>query len=337
MDLTDALENLSIQIKSGQNHGSDASNLDDVTMASIVSKTNQLKLRSDQWPSYAGQAVTLTHEMNRLGLKEFDTSVETLLTQLVDLDVHQDGDSHQQVEDRCIRRPTAINLRASNQFSGSIETSQEEDSDSSSQRSGHDYSMNFVHNPIYLHITDTVRKLGKIVAIGNEIEHIYNVILQNQCTQEIDPSYCRNLCNTFVSLCSSEPRVCNLPNITRLADCCHSLLIQVDKISNENNGNRVSICISQQPSSSQQSLMMEPSKINTRLDQYNRTNAHLSCFKHDEPQENLNEDINEEKSGEINLMCLDDALDCALLESEQKQLEDQILPWTENKLYNSET
>lgn len=376
MELIEALEQLSLHVRSSKKSNPD------VCMNGLkVNDGKSISSHGTSWTSephssHATGSINqadhnyeylMTDGLNRIQLQEFDTSIETLFSQLLDLDdkpqpsINLDHPRHS-------RPPRLIDTRLSYHLNGSIETSQEEDSDNSSQRSGHiirpknstserwatDNCNDGQHmNPFVSHllqrdlsaITDTVRKLGMILSIGGKIESIYRSVSEEQDYDIIDPLYCRSLCSKFVDLCSSEPCICDLPTIIRYNDYCHLLLTLLDKFTNTKihpyttiSSNNIYV-----PSTSHQEAINSSSSQysnNHSLSQYiDRSNDQyikdIQALGNSTSAESLNQVSNQSESNEINLMCLDDALDCALLECDQRQLDNIDSSWTNNKLYTS--
>lgn len=263
-------------------------------------------------------ASTDRHHNNQF--HQFEDSIETLFTQINELDRSNHSAtisylSHGYRTDPILRKqhPSRKTLLAN--IGGSLETSLEEDSDNSSQKSHSELEKsNLDCDPtqrLLVHlmkrdigsITDSVRRICRILALGSEIESIYQMLFwpeQNtrlepracDSIQQVEPLDCRALCKSFLTLCSSEPYVCDLPTVKRFAELCQVLMQQADADLGTVN-----------------SLYLAESAGRNR------------SWKH-------------ELGSARDHMCLDetarDALDCALLECDQSELDAN---WTDNKLY----
>ena len=325
MELIEALEQLSIQVR--------ANRLNLAPTNNASNSTSWLDNKRHDDGNHQSQ------------LQEFDSSIATLFYQLNDLDQHELTPTNDSV---C--SSTRIDLVGNNRrelpnnyhfFNRSVELSQEEDSDNSSTHqnsyatssscssgSSHNYTANSHHqvpyvNPLVVNlmkrdicaITDTVRKIGRILTIGSQIESIYKkyFLQYNEVTStnqaDMDINHCRSLCDTFISLCSSEPCICDLPTILHYNEYCQLMMRQLN-------------------------YLMPPLSVTT-------ARIHLSSSSIDQlrsSSSNLhetNDKINAVSADDNNVsMCLDDArdaLDCALLECDQEQLD--VTCWTNNKLY----
>lgn len=155
-------------------------------------------------------------------------------------------------------------------------------------------------------ITDSVRRICRILALGSEIESIYKIHFSQQSmvapssatsVQHVGPSTCRALCESFLELCSAEPYVCDLPTVIRFTGYCRLLM--------------------------QQTTQSQPNLETAQPE--NLSNLSETC---DSSRDEMDGDDDEDDR-----MCLDEArdeFDCALLECDQRQLDDN---WTDNKLY----
>lgn len=258
MELIQALEQLSLEIrnqqqtneivnKPGCNNG----------LSATIETHNKVDW---QYPA-CGSNQSMQQHINSNQLENFDDSIKTLLAQINDLDCieqnqHFTGNNNKNCPPApAISKPApgkrnlykSYGQQAARSHMGSMETSQEEDSDCSSQRSSATSSNNssggdssYV-NPLVKDllkrdlstITDTVRKISQILAIGNEIETIFYSFLDdsaktNPVQQHIDYNYCRSLCDSYMNLCASEPHIRDLPTITRYNNCCFKLLSRID-------------------------------------------------------------------------------------------------------------
>lgn len=209
MELIEALERLSLEIK----RDSAQKNVCDNTKAISFDNVSQLSSRGSK--DY-GQ------------LQEFDRSVETLFAQINDLNQ--------------TRPPVKFTSTTghSKPSSGSVDTSQEDDSDaSSSYHSAASCNMNHItHGHLTVHlvqnlmrrdlheITYTVKKISQILSIGSEMELIHKNISSSQFDHEcrdFDLMRIEILCDTFKELCLSEPHIMELPTIVRYTDYCTKL------------------------------------------------------------------------------------------------------------------
>lgn len=245
MELIEALERLSLEVKNKQG---------DISATNLLDRPSDWdKLQQDKYlPQYSGESST-SNQYSPVGrhkqLEEFDCSISTLLTQITDLDCAQEtpGVQNQPIykrpDDVFSRRSQYIhnNLRRhQSEYNGanSMETSQEDDSDCSSQRSGYTtFNQQRNHNLTVNHlvrdllkkdltaITDTVRKISQILAIGSEIVTKFkNLVTKSSVLVSNDFNYTQSLCNTFMSLCESEPYIRDLPTIIHYTDYCQKLM-----------------------------------------------------------------------------------------------------------------
>lgn len=238
-------------------------------------------------------------------LDEFDFSIKTLFAQISDLDYkkidHSNAnDNHTHV--------TTSSSHSDSLRAGSLETSSEEFSDESSQRSSNNSHETTYHHedPIVSYlltrdlasITNTVKKISRILAIGSEIETLYQILVGIQsvysprrqtlnASSHVDSLYTRSLCDAFAELCTTEPAIISLPTILRYNDIRLKLLSQLD----QSDGQSAS-----------------------------ESNETIECNFATEPADS---DCAMEDSD-------NDESDLATLNAEQKNLEDE---WTENKLY----
>jgi hypothetical protein len=312
MELIEALEKLSLHVKCNQRHfGLDQAH-------SSTSSISQKTATHEDWPSSSN----ISDQYQSYQLHQFEDSIETLFSQINDLDHlnNQEASNAYQKQSSEIDSFNRRNrLKRSFLGCGSLDTSQEEDSDNSSQQSINGYSKNKTTETEELSkinhstqslivslmkrdinsITDSVRRICRILALGNEIETIYKTYFMSDLApkQHIDSSACRALCDSFMELCSCEPYVCDLPTVVRFTKNCRMLMQQLN--------------------------------IAAPLGS-NNANAQLGDYHHDPAIGTV--DCQEDELDD-NRMCLDDAcdaLDCALLECDQEQLDNN---WTNSKLY----
>lgn len=273
MELIQALEQLSLEVRNQQANSISTSNehnvqLDDPNRSSYSQNLGQDFFKRNSQPNWQYPSSSLSEDSNhqevqiRLQqLQEFENSIDTLFVQLTDLNCNkinhdtqlQLNHSLSSVFDRRtqFRRQRNIYRQFNHVASGSMETSQEEDSDCSSQQSssnGHTASSclssanqttslvkDLLRRDISA-ITDTVRRISRILSIGNEIETFY---INLSCSQTSDPSsssnkrfltekldlhYVRSLCSIFNDLCSSEVHIKDLPTIKRYVYYCAQLV-----------------------------------------------------------------------------------------------------------------
>lgn len=216
-------------------------------------------------PSNQSNNSMSTNEQHLRQLQEFDNSIETLFAQITELDCLEPK--------RPMQAPSLPNLAHSRRekfnylhrnesnahYSGSMETSQEDDSDCSSQRSGHanGFKKDIHINPLVKDllkrdicaITGTMRKISRILTIGSQLESLHNYLfnsvkddvhrdfhdLNTNSLQNIDVSYIRSLCNEFNSLCLSEQHIRDLPTIISYNELCCNMLAQLDRLEPNSN------------------------------------------------------------------------------------------------------
>lgn len=324
MELIQALEQLSLEVRN--------QNLN-ISTDNVGGAHNHLQqlYQSQQYSNVHHQAnggqclLDNSHRVRQL--QEFDNSIETLLAQITDLDSleFKQTTNQQQPLPNCAhnRRERFSHASFKAHHSGSMETSQEEDSDCSSQQSGCTIGLK-KDKCVYplvkdllkrdlCAITDTVRKISRILAIGSEIETTYNS-LSNRLKQhgesmspvvslqDFDVSYIKALCNEFTQLCCTEQHIRNLPTIISYNEYCCKLLTQLKKL----NPDFIS------------ALMNE-------AQQYNNEEIFLRCVSPKQIQVGDNSDLLEvDGVAEEEL----DA-DVAFLNCDQEHVDN----WTENKLY----
>jgi len=238
MELIQALEQLSLEVKS---------------KGTSVATDYTTELVARQQGSDYGKLVCRDHPINwhyptgglTNQLEEFDSSIATLLVQISDLDWIvpnvSSASRHASSRRADYLHPKQIDHLTSGCNSGSMDTSQEEDSDCSSHQSGH-ISVSTTRsqlNPLVedllkrdlCAITDTVRKIGRILEIGVEIENYHNRLFEQQASSDhLDLSRVRSSCETFISLCESEPHIKDLPTIVRYNNYCHKMMTQLNKL-----------------------------------------------------------------------------------------------------------
>lgn len=190
-------------------------------------------------------------------LKDFDSSLETLISQISDLD-HKTQETESTRPNTNVwpnansTRPHDLYLLRRKRFHNSIygcnsmETSQEEDSDSSSQFSSNVDSASLASqpsattssrtHPLVSHlmkrdlsaITDTVRRIGRILAIGNQLEDISKICDTQYLHDRGSATSLYELCSEFGTLCSGVPYIYDLPTIKRYSECCRIVLNHLD-------------------------------------------------------------------------------------------------------------
>lgn len=277
--------------------------------------------------------------------EEFQRSVNTLFAQISDLETSHDHLAHlgpkghfpdltngktsslTQYQDRrsIFRRPDQDRsiFRFSQSSGSNGNTSQEDDSSCSSQQSGPSTSrcpitatsMQSIHDDLLVgdllrrgnleSITDTMRKISRILAMGKEIEAIYAKVkdfISCSSPQIIDQVYARSLCETFMGLCADEPNISDLPTISRYLACCRPILNTLD-----NSG------LSKQRSSFNDSCgqMLQ--------DDVRAQNNLIIANDNDDDMSAMIDDYG-------GVACVDEV---ALLNCDQRR----VLNWTENKLY----
>lgn len=282
-------------------------------------------------------------------LEDFENSIGTLLSQLSDLDCHEPNPKRIST---CAsaRRAHFSNINASfrNEYSGgSIETSQEEDSDCSSQRSSSYTTSSAKFNasetpavdPLVKDllkrdlgaITDTVKKISKILTLGNEIETIYNqyfadISHSDESTQiaaknrmlrksRIDLPQTKSICDSYLSLCASEPYIKDLPTIARYSYHCNELLGRLDNLLLANDGAEVSIF--KQPTI-RGDVAQDPQMVHVKAeDQMNDD---------DDDDDDADDDVDDDA---VNYYNDGEVVDETFLDCDRRRVDN----WTENKLY----
>lgn len=378
MELVNALEQLSIHVKSGQKNldlsRSDRP-IDNLNINCTPNTANQNwdteinnpieRIGSDDNHQVRDTNDTLADDLHRLQLKEFDDSIETLFTQLVEIN----DNSNQDCDSKLVQHNRAQNQDdesdGSCQWNHGINGKCNNFSDYSSSSSGSSviYSRpesiscpsdrqmvgTFVTQMMQKDlsgITETVRKLGFIVKLGGQIDTIHRSVIKQSANGYYDVSYCHALCNLFVDLCSSEPYLLDLPTLRKYNQYCQELLTAIDKAT----GNRYQKDHSSRDfcqytpgtayttdpfftlatSSSNQQITFSSFRLPKTFQDSNSNNNSSSV-------ESLNTGAQKSETFDnvTNLKCLGDALDCALLESDEKRLEGSSSFWTDNKLYNN--
>lgn len=227
MELIEALKQLSLEVRNQEhrNISSEGSFQYEVQENYNLEESSHCPDRKPVSSQLNWQYPSSVNRHNQL--REFDYSIDTLFAQISDLDYPKPCQN-------IIISP----CRAQRKLVNSLETSQEEDSDCSSQQSG-------TANATYLNplvedllrrdlsaITDTVRKISQILAIGNKIEAFWNDLTggtgYRQSTEHdkgkiVDNYHIKTMCDTFASLLASEPHIKDLPTILRYNDYCNRL------------------------------------------------------------------------------------------------------------------
>lgn len=315
MELIEALEKLSLQVKFAQK----SNQLGKPNISNVDYLAGDLK-PADWQPSSSH----INTDQGQHQLKEFNDSIDTLFTQITDLESYHPDRKPSSKLAQSVRWPQAsLNvhnraslLTSSTHFGGSLETSQEEDSDNSSQQSGYasqgkdlirsktDNSTDQLVDNLMKRdlnaITNTVRKIGQILAAGKEIEANYKKLDQIEVGHFVSSSehlnYLKTLCNTFLGLCTNEPYLCDLPTIVGYNEYCIRMLHKIEQLAG----------------------------LSTSL-------ATTSASETFDTIPDDSHGMAPNSARDETMMCLDaasDAIDCALLESEQ-----QNVNWTDNKLY----
>lgn len=373
MELIEALEQLSLHVRSNRNKLL-VGDYSELSSSRSSANFNTDGSSEDVHFDTLDQQAKITTEHH---FQEFNSSIDTLYAQLNDLDDnialrHGRSDTNLDAGSNSFSHNNKKRF-----FTASLETSQEDDSDNSSsthQSSSCATSSSTTStsgacnraNPLTYHhhhhhhiphinslvvsllkrdlgaITETVRKISKILALGKEIESIYKEYFYNsnqipqhlsshgfiiQPATSIDLNRCRSLCDTFISLCSSEPCICDLPTILHYQEYCHLLMTQLDKFT-------------QQVPPPSQTAAITGQYNNFTLDNLNSatSTSDLGCNLIETKNMILSSACQElaasSNDHEVTVMQLDDAreaLDCALLECDQEQLNNDC--WTNNKLY----
>lgn len=93
--------------------------------------------------------------------------------------------------------------------------------------------------PLDQSITETGQNIGAILSLGRQIETIYkcHFMSQYQNQDSLDVRNCKKLCDTFISLCWTEPCVCDLPIIMRYSEYQRLLMVQINDIMAKSNSN----------------------------------------------------------------------------------------------------
>lgn len=239
MELIEALKQLSLEVRN-QEHGSISDDLSSL----IKTQVNHAREKS---PRFSGEDQTRSGgNLNwqypstvtrQYQLQEFDYSIDTLFTQISDLEQSKPYQDLSLSDYKVQPRGT---LLAQRRFMGRLESSQEEDSDCSSQQSGHDRNSIDI-NPLVEDllrkdlstITDTVKKISQIITIGSKIEIVWNSLTSNRDFRHktmkqdeeytIDVHHIKTMCDTFASLLADEPHIRGLPTIVRFNDYCSKL------------------------------------------------------------------------------------------------------------------
>lgn len=228
MELIEALKQLSLEVRN-QEHRSISGDGDP------LHKTGGYRDQSlsglDERPGGSTSNLNWQYPSNinrQHQLREFDYSMDTLFAQISDLDHPETCQNYCLPPNRAQQQRAWVNQRG---VVGSLETSQEEDSDCSSQRSGHtSNSGNF--NPLVEDllrkdlrvITDKVRKISQILALGKKIEITWNCFTTGTGSRpfmaqdgefKMDSNRISTMCDTFASLLNDEPHIRDLPTIIR--------------------------------------------------------------------------------------------------------------------------
>lgn len=239
MELIQALEQLSLEVRN--HHGINeqvqvkASDMHQIwPITSVTDQPNNIRSSAQHFCSLYPSEPS---DKRLHQIQDFDTSIASLLMQIADLD------SHNIKSDRHPNLASIRNAAGDPYSTSSVYTSLEEDSDCSSQQSS-GYSNSNAVDEVYMNplvkdllkrdlsaITDTVRKIGHILSIGSSIENIYTNLYTKHNNglddKAFNISYTRSLCETFISLCSNEPLLRDLPTIVRYNDYCYRLLSQI--------------------------------------------------------------------------------------------------------------
>lgn len=225
MELIEALKQLSLEVKS-QTANISTSNL------------NQQRQLGKAGCSATDLADNNEKSCSLRQLEDFDNSIETLLMQLSDLDLPRTvTDHHQQRRSRfCTSNQILNNAPHNYGFNGSLETSQEEDSDcSSSQQSSSTSNEIYISNGQYLtkplvkclmrrdlgDITNTVKRIGQTLSIGRDIASLAEKF-DSDLRME-DWHNAKSLCDRFSALYSCEPFMRDLPTLRHYDMVCRNL------------------------------------------------------------------------------------------------------------------
>lgn len=254
MELVEALEQLSLEVRNQKFN---------ISTELCTSEVDSTHYHPNQ--QYVDQSMrplpSIFNDYNLRQLQEFDKSIETLFAQIADLDCLEPKRTIQALQipasEAHSRREKFNYLNKTDSkahYSGSIETSQEEDSDCSSQQSGcaNRFKRGVCVNPLVKDllkrdicaITGTVKKIGRLLAIGNQLENLHNNLfsktkqtvrndfkdLHPDYLQNIDANYIRSLCDEFNYLCSSEQHIRDLPTVISYNEFCCNLLALVNRL-----------------------------------------------------------------------------------------------------------
>lgn len=284
-------------------------------------------------------SLEIRHNLDDSQLEDFESSVSILLGQISELD---SGTKSQQVVRPTKRHKGSLNSTAS--------SSQEDDSDGSSQQSNVPIFLDMLEKGDYANVTDSVRKISKILSLGNEIELIYEKLISEQqiCSASAktnnnlidingvsrDPnshllkavngrtkrttmldimtySDIQLLCDTYKSLCAScKPHINYLPNLSKYNQYCDYL------------------CNSSPFLSSSTTMSLSPTIARTL------NNNAASCIQ--KPNESKIAIMdNTSDSGDETDLFEDDSFSQSVNYNEKQlnQDDDNVDNWTENKLY----
>lgn len=220
MELIQALERLSLEVRN-QKIGNSKQHDSDVRLVDY-SMTPELNDEADHDQQSESRARCPSASSQRQ-LDEFDNSIKTLLSQISDLDYLHTATQTNQYSSDSTRR-------------GSLETSSEEYSDESSCNeiiSRENPIVDYLLTCDLVSITNIVKKISRILAIGSEIEALYQILScihsNLDASSHIDSLYTRSICDEFSVLLDSEPKITSLPTILHYNDIRLKLLSRLNQ------------------------------------------------------------------------------------------------------------
>lgn len=266
MELVQALEQLSLEVRNQKfNISTDCKALEEEQPIQYHPHYQNVYQSYRQHPLNQSNNSISTDDQHLRQLQEFDNSIETLFAQITELDCLEPKRTNQapSLPNLAHSRRENFNYLHRNEsnahHSGSMETSQEDDSDCSSQRSGcaNVFKKDIHINPLVKDllkrdirtITGTMRKISRILTIGGQLESLHNYLfngvkndihtkfddLNTSSLENIDLSYIRSLCDEFNSLCLSEQHIRDLPTIISYSEICCNLLAQLTRLEQNSN------------------------------------------------------------------------------------------------------
>lgn len=167
-------------------------------------------------------SLEVRHNLNANQLEDFEQSLGTLLGQISDLNW-----TESKIDEKWGQ---SLPRKTKGSLSSTASSSQEDDSDcSSSQQTTVPLIFDLLNREVdSSNLTDSVRKISKILSIGNEIESIYFNICDDDHKQvehyDKSSNGVQSLCDTFKDLCATcETYIDYLPKMTKYKNYCNYL------------------------------------------------------------------------------------------------------------------